>query len=298
MLERADAIHALVDTLERLDAPLSLPEDWIILCDNDDLRHMPRATAKKLLTKAKRETARRWLWNRFDLSEMDLELTENAETGDYTEEFDEKQLKQRAINSIDDVVSTVTSLRKAYAIVSSSPAQPAAHEATVAARVAFGYPKERPGRIDCFDEDVRRQCRRIINEIYSGTEKSSGPVVYLIRTDNFEFVKIGFTTCLERRLRSLRTASHVEPTIHLTIRGTRSLERELHTRFAAARHNREWFRLTDVIKAFIASEREKPEAYADNSWLTHECSATSTKAPAGLDPTGVRRLLLSSTGGR
>ena len=32
---------------------------------------------------------------------------------------------------------------------------------------------------------------------------------------------------------------------HLTIRGTRSLERDLHTRFQAARYNRELFRLPD-----------------------------------------------------
>lgn len=256
MLERAEAVQALADTLERLGAPFALPEDWIILCDNDDLRDMPRTAAKKLLAKAKTETVRRWLWERFDPSEMDLELSEESEGGDGTEEFDDKLLKQRAINSIDDVVSTVKSVREAQENIPSSPSQSKAHEATVAARLAYGYPKERPERPDCFDDDVRRQCMRVIKEIYSGPKKAPGPVVYLISTDNPEFVKIGYTSCLERRLRSLRTASHVEPTIHLTIQGTRSLERELHTRFAAAHHDREWFRMTDEIKTFIASERD------------------------------------------
>jgi hypothetical protein len=256
MLERDEAVEALADTLMGLGAPFTLPEDWIILCDNDDLRHMPRTAAKKLLAKAKNETARRWLWERFDPSEMEMEHSEESEDGDRTEEFDDKLLKQRAINSIDDVVSTVKSLREAQANVPSSPSQSKAHEATVAAREAFGYPKERPARTDCFDEDVRRQCGRVINNIYNGTVKSSGPVVYLISTDNPEFVKIGFTTRLDHRLKSLRTASHVEPTIHLTIPGTRTLEGELHTRFETARYNREWFRLTDEIKTFIASERD------------------------------------------
>lgn len=255
MLEKEEAVEALADTLMGLGAPFSLPEDWIILCDNDDLRHMPRTAAKKLLAKAKKETARRWLWERFDPSEIDLKLSEELEDGG-TEEFDDRLLKQRAINSIDDVVSTVKSLREAHANFSSSTAQPTAHEATVAARVACGYPKDWPERADCFDEDVRRQCRRIINKIYSGTVKSSGPVVYLISTDNPEFVKIGFTTRLDHRLKSLRTASHVEPTIHLTIPGTRTLEGEVHTRFEAARYSREWFRLTDEIKTFIATERD------------------------------------------
>lgn len=253
MLEKEQTIQALADRLERFDAPLSLPEDWIILCDDDDLRNMSRAAAKALLARAKKETARRWLYARFDPTEMDLELFEESEYSDDTQVFDDKLLKQRALNSIDDVVSTVTALRNTYASLASDLTQPLARQATVAARVVYGYPKERPDRTDCFDEDVRRQCRRIINEIYSSKVKSSGPVVYLISTDNPEFVKIGFTTCLERRLKSLRTASHVEPTIHLTIEGTRPLERELHTRFETARYSREWFRLTDDIKTFIAS---------------------------------------------
>ncbi|MEN3349894.1 MAG: hypothetical protein V7632_3529 [Bradyrhizobium sp.] len=251
-----EAVQVLVNTLEHLGAPFSLPEDWIILCDNDDLKHMPRAKAKQLLAKAKKETARRWLAARFDPGDMEQELFEESECGDENEVFDYRQLKQRAINSIDDAVSTITSSREAYATLSNATAQPPAHAATVAARVAYGYPKERPERTDCFDEQVGRQCQRVINDIYSRPVKSSGSVVYLISTDNPAFVKIGFTKRLEGRLRSLRTASHVEPTVHLTIPGTQSLERELHTRFAAARTNREWFRLTDDIKTFIASKRE------------------------------------------
>ncbi|WP_168193285.1 GIY-YIG nuclease family protein [Bradyrhizobium sp. NAS96.2] len=253
MPEVTEAVQALADTLEHLGAPFSLPEDWVILCDNDDLRHMSRSKAKQLLGKAKKETARRWLAGRFDPSEMDQELSEESGCSDESQVFDDGQLKQRAITSIDDAVSTVMSSRDAFAKLASGVTQPAAHEKTVAARVAYGYPRERPERTDCFDQDVRRQCVRVINEIYSHPVKSSAAVVYLISTDNPEFVKIGFTKCLEHRLRSLRTASHVEPTIRLTIAGTQSLERELHTRFAASRANREWFRLTEDIKAFIAS---------------------------------------------
>jgi hypothetical protein len=164
-------------------------------------------------------------------------------------------LRQRAIKSIDDVVSQVESFRELYTRFANSEGMPLAHAATVAARIALGYPKERPSRSDCFDDDVRRQCRRIISDIYNAAERPSGPVVYMIGTDNPEFVKIGFTTCFEQRLRSLRTASHVEPVVHAVIPGTRSLERELHRRFASARHNREWFRLTKEIEAFIAAER-------------------------------------------
>lgn len=112
MPEMTEAVHALADELEHLGAAFSLPEDWIILSDNDDLRHMPRTKAKQLLAKAKKEAARRWLSARFDPSEMEQELFEESESSGETEAFDDRQLRQRAINSIDDVVSTVKSSRE------------------------------------------------------------------------------------------------------------------------------------------------------------------------------------------
>ncbi|MGJ4963971.1 GIY-YIG nuclease family protein [Bradyrhizobium sp. HKCCYLRH3061] len=259
MPEASEAIETLSDTLEHLGAPLSLPEDWIILCDTDDLRDLPRAAAKKLLRKAKKETARRWLWSRFDPTEMELELSEDDGIDDT--EVEDRQLKQHAIGSIDEVVSMVQSLRESHAGIPVARSQSSAHAKTVAARLSFGYPEQRPARSDCFDEDVRRQCRRVINDIYRTEKTPSAPLVYLISTDNPEFVKIGYTTCLERRLSSLRTASHVEPTVHLTIQGPPSLERELHTRFAASRHHREWFRLTDDIRSFIAVQGKRSASH-------------------------------------
>lgn len=257
MLESDQAVQLLADTLERLGAPLGLPEDWIILTDNDDLRLMQRSTAKKLLAQAKRETAHRWLCERFDPSEVELELQEEDDA-DETLEYDDKLLKQQALKSIGDVFSLVCSLRSSYAtLADTSKSMPSAHEATVAARIALGYAKERPARTDCFDETVERQCRRIIHKIYNGAEQSSGPVVYVISAGDPDFVKIGFTTCLEQRLKSLRTATHVEPIVHAVISGSRPLERELHRRFASARHSREWFRLTKEIEAFIAAARAK-----------------------------------------
>jgi hypothetical protein len=260
MLGTPEAVQWLADDLERLGAPLGLPEDWIILCDHDDLRNLRRQSAKRLLAAAKKETARRWLCERFGPDEVDLELAQEREDDDVSEELDERLLKQRAVNSIGEVVSTLSSLRGAYANLACDVTMPAAHEATIRARVAFGYPKEQPSRPDCFDENVRRQCQRIINEIYRRFEKFSGSVVYVISTSDPEFVKIGFTTNFEQPLKSLRTASHAEPMVHLSIAGTRSLERDLHTRFASARYNREWFRLTNEIKAFVVSERAKSES--------------------------------------
>lgn len=252
MFEKEQAVQVLADALERLGAPFGLPEDWILLSDDDDLRFIRRPAAKKILAQAKKETARRWLFARFDAGELELELLEDYE-GEGDAEFEERLLKQRAVASIDNVVSQIESWREQYKKLADEIRPSAANEATIAARLALGYPKEPPSRSDCFDEDVRRQCRRAVNQIYGATENSTDPVVYVISIGSLEFVKIGFTTCLEQRLRSLRTASHVEPVTHLAIPGTRSLERELHKRFASARHNREWFRLTEEIEAFIAA---------------------------------------------
>ena len=132
-----EAVQSLADTLERLRAPFELPEDWILLCDNDDLRHMPRQSAKRLLAAAKKEAAHRWLRERFDPSEMDLELSQERDDDAPTNEFDERSLKQRAINSIEDVVSTVNASRAARANLACDVTMPAAHEATVAARIAL-----------------------------------------------------------------------------------------------------------------------------------------------------------------
>jgi hypothetical protein len=259
MLEKSDVVQLLADNLERLGAPLRLPEDWIILSDDDDLCSLPRPMAKRLLAAAKKEAACRWLRERFDPSEMDLELSQDREDDKPTEEFDERLLKQRAVDSIDDVLSMVALLREVRAGLAADIEPSAAREATVAARVAFGYSREQPSRSDCFDEDVRRQCWRVINEIYRCFEQPAGSVVYLVSVGDPKFVKIGFTTNFEQRLRSLRTATHAEPMIHVVVPGARSLERELHARFASARHNREWFQLTDEIEAFIASERANYE---------------------------------------
>lgn len=81
----------------------------------------------------------------------------------------------------------------------------------------------------------------------------SGPVIYIISThEDQDTVKIGHTTNLESRLRSLRTSSPNEPKIHLVIPGSREDEQELHRRFASFRVCREWFKRTKAIENFIA----------------------------------------------
>ena len=78
------------------------------------------------------------------------------------------------------------------------------------------------------------------------------PVVYFISTDD-GLIKIGYTTNLGVRLRSLRTAHPKELQVRLVIPGSLDDEQEFHRRFAAFRVGREWFKLAKPISDYIAS---------------------------------------------
>lgn len=108
--------------------------------------------------------------------------------------------------------------------------------------------------------DVRKWIRIAVaaaKPIIIQDRAAAGPLVYLITLDDPSRVKIGFTKNIAQRLRSLRTASPIEPHIHLTINGDRRLESELHQRFKADRIRREWFRLSPEIVAFIAAAAQR-----------------------------------------
>jgi hypothetical protein len=80
------------------------------------------------------------------------------------------------------------------------------------------------------------------------------PVVYFIACGD-DLIKIGHTTNLRSRLRSLRTATPKELRVLLVFPGTRDDERELHRKFEAHRAGREWFSRCDATTEFISSHR-------------------------------------------
>lgn len=90
-------------------------------------------------------------------------------------------------------------------------------------------------------------------EIDGGLMRDTRPVnVYIIQAG--EMVKIGKAVNVEKRLRSLQTASPV--VLHL-VRAIESddgnrLELELHRRFAKYRENGEWFRLEGALSEWVA----------------------------------------------
>jgi hypothetical protein len=76
-----------------------------------------------------------------------------------------------------------------------------------------------------------------------------GDVVYFLEAG--DFIKIGFTTSLENRIKALETSSPHEFVVLATMPGTIEDETEIHHRFWSSRQRREWFRKTPELLAFI-----------------------------------------------
>lgn len=103
-----------------------------------------------------------------------------------------------------------------------------------------------------------------------------GPAVYVI--ENGSRVKIGYTTCLRRRINDL---SLRDCNILLLLEGGPTLERALHSRFAACRVERtEWFALTDAVVAFVESKRAQLAEHPATTTLA-ELVAKYTPGPVG-----------------
>jgi len=86
-------------------------------------------------------------------------------------------------------------------------------------------------------------------------EVDQAVIYFLSAAQNQDLIKIGYTTNLESRLRSLRTSSPDELQIHLVIPGCREDEKNLHRQFSSLRVRREWFTRAQAIDDFIARHR-------------------------------------------
>jgi hypothetical protein len=87
-------------------------------------------------------------------------------------------------------------------------------------------------------------------------EAPLGPaVVYFIQEGGQGFIKIGFSMGLNYRLDDLGWATPHELKLLCAVPGSRSLERELHKRFAPALVKGEWFRPTSELLALVDEYR-------------------------------------------
>jgi hypothetical protein len=98
----------------------------------------------------------------------------------------------------------------------------------------------------------------------SDENSSREPLIYFIAAER-DLIKIGFSTNLASRLRSLRTAHPGELRILLAIPGSRDDEQQLHRRFAEFRVGREWFRSSKTINDYISECIQQGRDQA--SWL-------------------------------
>lgn len=83
-------------------------------------------------------------------------------------------------------------------------------------------------------------------------------VVYFILHGN-KRVKIGFSTCVDRRLSDIQGGLPGKARLLYTTPGDMSLEKSLHLLFAADRVNREWFNYSAAIQDWIRSDRKSRE---------------------------------------
>lgn len=76
-------------------------------------------------------------------------------------------------------------------------------------------------------------------------------MIYFIQHGEDGYIKIGYTSRLETRLRELRKQYGVVTLLGICD-GDKTTERELHSRFSTLNRFGEWYRPTDELREFIA----------------------------------------------
>ena len=84
-------------------------------------------------------------------------------------------------------------------------------------------------------------------------DRLSMGAVYFIRADGRGPVKIGFTTDIDGRLKSLATSHHGELKVIAAIEGSHADEQALHKQFEKYKVRREWFRVEGAVKKYLAT---------------------------------------------
>jgi DNA-binding XRE family transcriptional regulator len=75
-------------------------------------------------------------------------------------------------------------------------------------------------------------------------------MIYFLKDEN-NYVKIGFSTDVIKRIYHLRTSSPYKSDVLLIIKGDYSLEQELHKKFKDSLKSGEWFLFSKEIESFI-----------------------------------------------
>jgi hypothetical protein len=95
-------------------------------------------------------------------------------------------------------------------------------------------------------QDAKRNAEQERERLWSAVS-----VVYFIGNRNESLVKIGYTTSLGKRLKTIQTSTTFSVTVLHAEPGTPDDERALHRRFAHFRKHGEWFWLKPPIEEYI-----------------------------------------------
>lgn len=104
---------------------------------------------------------------------------------------------------------------------------------------------------DSLDETnvLRRRLRSTEHKVFGNSR------VYVLKRPDRRLVKIGVTTNLAERMRTLRTAAGCELSLLLAFAGARGDEQLLHARFAHLRTHGEWFRYAPSLERWVQEKR-------------------------------------------
>lgn len=94
-------------------------------------------------------------------------------------------------------------------------------------------------------------------------QKGNG-CIYFIQAENGGLVKIGYTENLDKRFRIIQAHSPERMRIIGKIKGSRSTEEEIHSKFARDRRHGEWFELSErLMKLIEIHGYEGPEQFPE-----------------------------------
>jgi Meiotically Up-regulated Gene 113 (MUG113) protein len=199
--------------------------------ESDLVKQVPSSAQRMILLKrAKREVLRRYFQEFVD------EITDQRREADEIEDPEERADGHR------DIVQNLANYLPEFI---GRPASVPRDHAWLMSRSFFG------SSLSAYD--IRYWTKALL----AAAGLTGQPVVYFVSFDDALVVKIGWAGNLKRRIRTFRTSTVLEPTVHLAIAGDRVLERQLHKRFEADRIRGELFRLSPAIAEFIASRKDR-----------------------------------------
>lgn len=120
--------------------------------------------------------------------------------------------------------------------------------------LALGAAIEMCERLSEERQELKRERDMVLDALRSAIEcraASSRGVVYFVTADDPRMVKIGFTSNIERRVKSLQTANHGKVRVIGCVPGTKSDETSFHRRFHKYRRSGEWFSVAGDLEKFL-----------------------------------------------